>query len=310
MNKFLLYTLFLLAIAIAAAIVFWPQDEMTAPVAPEGISVSESNDEIMIATSFYPLEEFAQRIAGTDAELIERNVFGSEHNVEPSAELLAELEEADIFFIHGAGLDTWAEDAQAQLEDAGVEVVAVADGIELLSAKGDAYHGDSDPHLWNDPIYAIQMIETMRDEIIQIDPERALSYQERTQALVQELQALDASINQELTECERRNISTANDHHAFQYFEKRYDVEINATTEEQAEEESEEGTEEESEEESKEAITLHTLEGITEEESSRGENYISLMEQNLEILANALGCGERTEEDDRAEEINTEDTTE
>jgi zinc transport system substrate-binding protein len=39
-----------------------------------------------------------------------------------------------------------------------------------------------------------------------------------------------------------------------------------------------------------ETATLNPLEGLTEEEVDRGENYFTVMEANLEALREGLGC--------------------
>ncbi len=82
-----------------------------------------------------------------------------------------------------------------------------------------------DPHVWVDPILVQEMVETVRDGLIEADPdnedvyeENAAEYIDRIQDVHEELQDLFASTDQD--------IAVLAGHDAFQYFEVRYDIEL------------------------------------------------------------------------------------
>jgi zinc transport system substrate-binding protein len=133
--------------------------------------------------------------------------------------------------------------------------------------------------------------------------------------LASQLRALDGEYREGLADCERRELVTAHD--AFGYLGDRYGLEVIPIAglapeveptprdlEEVAQLVEERGvttvfvetllSPEIGETVAREAgvgtAVLNPLEGLTEEELERGENYVSVMRANLEALRAGLGC--------------------
>ncbi|HYG94238.1 MAG TPA: zinc ABC transporter substrate-binding protein, partial [Nocardioides sp.] len=173
-------------------------------------------------------------------------------------------------------------------------------------------HGDLDPHFWHDPLRMADLADAVASELGEVDPGHADDYEANAAGLRDELERLDAAYSSGLAECERDTIVVSHD--AFGYLEK-YGLHLapiaglspdaeptpadlgelqelirdeGITTVFSERLGSSEFTEPLSRDLGIEAAVLDPVEGLTDETS--GEDYVSLMEQNLEALREANGC--------------------
>lgn len=176
----------------------------------------------------------------------------------------------------------------------------------------DHYH-EFDPHLWLSPKMAIKEVENIANELIKIDPENKEVYETNKNNYVEKLKQLDQTYNETLANVKNKEIITQ--HAAFGYLADSYGLKQvpiaglspdNEPSAKQLNELKEFATEHnintiffEENASSKVAETLanelnaktavlNTLEGLTEEDEKNGESYISIMEENLKVLQEAL----------------------
>ncbi|MCC2629395.1 MAG: putative transporter substrate binding protein, partial [Thermomicrobiales bacterium] len=90
-------------------------------------------------------------------------------------------------------------------------------------------HGQFDPHVWQDVANAIVMVENIRDALVAADPDRTEQYEANAAAYIAELEALDASIREQVGTLppERRKLVTSHD--TFSYFAAAYGFEVLGT---------------------------------------------------------------------------------
>ena len=267
---------------------------LTALTACGGDSGSaKSSDQIDVVAAFYPLAWAADRVAGETIDLRNLTPPGTEpHDFELTAQDVERIRSADVVLYLGAGFQPAVEDA-----------VQEADGrvVDLLEDPVDG-----DPHVWLDPVRFADVVE---------DVAVALDRQEAAAETVAELRALDRELAQGLARCARRELVTA--HEAFGYLARRYRLEQVAITGISPEAEPTPRRLEQVVERVKrtEATTvffetlvsprlaetvaretgavtavLNPLEGLTEEQLERGEDYLSVMRGNLAELRKGLGC--------------------
>ena len=175
------------------------------------------------------------------------------------------------------------------------------DGLDLREEDGEA-----DPHVWLDPVRFAQVVERIGAELGDEAPARQLASQ---------LRALDGEYREGLADCDRHELVTAHD--AFGYLADRYGLEVIPIAGLAPEVEptprdleeivnlvedrgvttvfvepllSPEIGETVAREAGAATAVLNPLEGLTEEELARGENYLSVMRANLETLRTGLGC--------------------
>jgi zinc transport system substrate-binding protein len=183
------------------------------------------------------------------------------------------------------------------------------------AAEGEHHHdhGSIDPHYWLDPERAKQMAENIKDTLVELDPDNEAAYEENYTEVAQKLDELDEKFQQAVEGKENKKIIVS--HAAYGYWEDRYGIEQIAITglsptNEPSQQELENiiHTAEDNklnyvlfeqnvspkvativqDEIDADVLRIHNLETITEEEINDGEDYFSLMNNNIETLEQAL----------------------
>ena len=267
-----------------------------------GEASSASDGRTQVVAGFYPLAFAAAEIGGDRVEVTNLTPPGAEpHDVELSVRDVERVRDADLVLYLGQGFQPSLEDA---VEDDGT-ALDLLEGLELREGEEDDEDA-LDPHVWLDPVRFAQVVERIGAELGGEAPARQLASQ---------LRALDGEYSAALADCERRELVTAHD--AFGYLGERYGLEVIPITGISPESEpspqdlarvselvSERGVttvfvepllspeigETVAREAGAETAVLNPLEGLTEEELDRGENYFTVMRANLEALKDGLGC--------------------
>jgi zinc transport system substrate-binding protein len=274
---------------------------MLAAVLVSGCGGSDSSDaRADVVAAFYPLAYAAEQTGGETVTITNLTPPGTEpHDVELSPRDVEHVRSADLVLYLGSGFQPALERA---VDGAGGEALDLLDQADA-EADGD---GMRDPHVWLDPVRYAAIVERIGAALER--PEAAAAFEKR-------LRRLDSDFRAGLAACRRDEIVTS--HAAFGYLAKRYHLAQIALT----------GLSPEAEPSPRElervirqvrerrATTvffetlvsprlaktvaretgartdvLNPLEGLTEEELSRGENYFTIMRQNLGALRQALGC--------------------
>ena len=169
-------------------------------------------------------------------------------------------------------------------------------------------HDTFDPHIWIDPLKMIEVGDILKDELIALNPDHEALYEENFNDLQSELEELDEKFSETLKDKDNAKIIVP--HAAFGYW-SRYGVEQLAVSgysmsdepsQQQLKELSKTAQENNlshvlfeqnspgkiskvvQDEIGAEAEYIHNMEVLTEENISNDEDYISLMEKNLQVL--------------------------
>jgi zinc transport system substrate-binding protein len=272
------------------------------------MSPSASEGRPQVVASFYPLYEAAARVAGDRADVTSLTPPGVEpHDVELATDDVDLIEDADVVLYVGHGFQPGVEEFAERSEGVAVDVL---EGLTLLETDGG-----SDPHVWLNPELMLTIVHRAESALLEADPGDAIDYRRNVDAYAAELQALDEEFQQGLTGCARDLIVVS--HAAFGYLASAYGLRQEAiagiSPEAEADPErldelvdlvrnegvttvftetlaSPELAETLAREVGVETDVLNPIEGLTEEEAERGEDYVSLQRQNLEKLREALGC--------------------
>ncbi|WP_273717014.1 metal ABC transporter solute-binding protein, Zn/Mn family, partial [Alkalihalobacillus pseudalcaliphilus] len=175
------------------------------------------------------------------------------------------------------------------------------------------HHGDEDPHVWLDPLLSIELAENIKNAFVDVKPEQADLFESNFEQLKEELNTLHQEFEKMAKEAEKNTFIVS--HAGYGYWEQRYglhQVGITGLT----------GTNEPSHkqiqdiiqlveendinyimfeqnipskisevvqvETNTDALTLHNLEVLTQEDINNKEDYFSLMQQNIQVLEQAL----------------------
>ncbi|MFB7798711.1 metal ABC transporter solute-binding protein, Zn/Mn family [Isoptericola sp. NPDC056134] len=178
-----------------------------------------------------------------------------------------------------------------------------------------AAEGAMDPHFWLDPTRVIDVGHAVAASLGEADPEHAATYAENARALEKSLKDLDGEFEAGLQECASRTLVTS--HEAFGYLAERYDLqqvgivgldpeaepsparlrEVGAIVEEN--DVSTIFTETLTSPKVAETLAndigvttavLDPLEGLSEDAAEAGDDYVSVMQDNLAALTEGLQC--------------------
>lgn len=278
-----------------------------------GTEESVNNKGITAYASVYPIYDFAKKIGGERIGVKLVIPPGAEpHSWEPSGKIIKEIQQGQIFLYNGLDLDPWAKKIGSSLEGK-LSILAVGEEGPIKNMVISEGKGNHDPHLWLDPIVVIEMAKAIKDVFIDLDGEYQNYYEENFNNFKLQLLELDKEYNEVLSKVSKKNFIVT--HGAFAYMAKRYGLNqitilglapqgepspaklveltslikkhnINTVFFEHLT--SSKAANVLASETGVKVDILNPLGGLTQEEMDRGEDYFSIMRENLNHLAKAL----------------------
>lgn len=247
------------------------------------------------------------------------------HDYEPTPKQIVSVSNSKIVFYIGLGLEPFITNGLNSTFK-NINCVQMSDYCELVELDGGHSHSDNDDedgehsiydaHIWLDPIAMISMTNKMLSELIKIYPERTEVFTNNANNLINELEKLHQDFINRLSSEDILNKTIMVDHDAYAYWTYRYG--INRIKLRGDNESNEVGTQEflEKIKMAKEAgikyiistknetkssmfnqylkelnaseLSLHHLGTITTDELKEGISYLTIMEENLDTLIEAL----------------------
>ena len=141
---------------------------------------------LQVATTVAPITSIVANIAGdTDTTIVGIVPEGTNsHTFEPKPSDAAVLESADVVFINGLVLEEPTKElALANLKEGasvcelGTEILPESDYIYDFSFPKDG--GKPNPHLWTDPLLAVEYAAVIRDQFAALVPANAGYYADK-----------------------------------------------------------------------------------------------------------------------------------
>ena len=258
-----------------------------------------------VAAAFYPLAFVAERVAGRHAHVVDLTQPGAEpHDLELTIRETAQVASADLV-VHESGFQAAVDDAVAQ-NATGAVLDAASVGLEK------APDGRPDPHFWQDPLRMADLGDLVARRLSTIDPAHQRQFAANAARLRRQLTALDTAYRQGLAGCRRDTVVVSHD--AFGYL-RTYGLRIEPvaglspgaeptpadlgrlqslirtdgiTTVFHERLGSPRVTESLAHDAGVASAVLDPIEGLSDRTS--GEDYLSLMRENLTALEKANGC--------------------
>ncbi len=284
---------------------------------------------INIVASFYPLEFLAQEIGGSAVTVTSIVPNGIEpHDYEPTPQDIQKIYASDILVYLGAGLDPWAEKLAPELQERGIGIVKISEGVTLREGAGHDEHEEgeaeeehesdehtTDPHIWLDPVLMKQQVTLVERALKEKDPQNASVYASNREKVQTALAELDAAYRASLSAC--RQTTVISSHAAFNYLAARYNLTVESISGLSPEGEPSPKTlasltllarrnnikyilmeslvspklaETLASETGTQTIVFNPLEGLTPAEQAEGKTYFTIMRENLKTLQKALEC--------------------
>jgi zinc transport system substrate-binding protein len=169
----------------------------------------------VVAVSIYPLADWVREIAG-DAVQVTCILppGGNPHTFEPTPQTAEEVELASLRVVIGLGLDDWAQTLAAPH----AETLVLSEGLQTVPMIGDepSEANGPNPHLWLDPVRAVQMLDRLIPALEKIAPGSKAQIEQRGRAYQSQLRALGDEMGKVCQPYHGRQIITM--HNAYDYF--------------------------------------------------------------------------------------------
>ncbi len=282
----------------------------------ENVNQATSGKRLKVYTSFYAMYDFTKKVGGDKIDVKNLVPAGTEpHDWEPATTDIVNLENADVLVYNGASMESWVEKVLASLQNKKLVTVEASKNLDLMA--GHAEEGETttkyDPHVWLNPENAKKEMENIKDTLVQADPANKDTYESNYTKYAAQFDELNQEYKTAADSFTRKDIIVA--HQAFGYLCKAYGLNQIAIEGLTADSEPDPARMSDIIKFAKEhkvktiffedlvspkvsetiakavvakTATFNPLEGLTDEEQSKGLEYVSVMKQNLQTLKEAL----------------------
>lgn len=282
-----------------------------------------NKNKLAIVTSFYPVYEFTKNIVGDEADVKLLVPAGTEpHDYEPSAKDMAMISNSDLFIYHNDNMETWVTKAQKNWKKDSPKIIEGTEEMVLLPGgeeeeehshehehENEEHHHEYDPHTWLSPKMAIKEVEYIEKQLKKLYPQKSKQLRTNSEKYLERLKKLDEKYSSELKNAKQKSFVTQ--HAAFRYLALDYglnQIPISGLSPDQEPSAArlaelkkyvtnngikyiyfEDNTNNKfaktlATEAKVEMAVLNPLESLTDKQVADGENYINVMEKNLESL--------------------------
>lgn len=300
------------------------------------------NGKISVVTTIFPQYDFVRQIAGDSVDLKMLLKPGEEtHSYEPTPQDIIAIQNSDIFIYVGGENDAWVEDILDSMSEADMVTLKLMDCVDTLEEEHvegmqeqpghthedeeDVHHEDEeedahsvheiDEHVWTSPVNASQIVEQIKDLLVESDPDNEQVYEANAAAYEEELAELDEEFRSVVDSAER-SLVIFGDRFPFRYFADEYGLDyyaafpgcasdtepsaatmaflINKVREEKVpavlkmELSNENIASAIAEATGTEVRTFYSCHNLSAEEFEEGETYLSMMQKNVETLKEVL----------------------
>lgn len=171
--------------------------------------------------------DLVEQVGGDDVEVEALMGPGVDpHLYNASQGDVAALQDADVVFYNGLFLEGQMQDILVQVaqDSPTVQVTRNAPEEELLESED--YEDQFDPHLWFDLGLWQTTVDPVVEQLSELRPDAAEGFEQRGEEYRQELEELDAFVEEQIASIPEDQRVLVTSHDAFQYFGEAYDMEV------------------------------------------------------------------------------------
>ncbi|MBJ7461674.1 MAG: zinc ABC transporter substrate-binding protein [Ilumatobacteraceae bacterium] len=185
---------------------------------------------LRIVSTVAPITSIIANVAGGSGAVITGLVpeGTNSHTFEPSLSAARFLEESDVVFTNGLGLEEPTKDLAAANINSGAEVCEIA--TESLPESEWIYDfsfpkegGKPNPHLWTNPPMVKEYARLVRDTLVKRNPENAEVFKTNFTAFAAKVDVLDAAMRTATETIPVADRKLLTYHDAFAYFSRHYE---------------------------------------------------------------------------------------
>lgn len=190
----------------------------------------DTKKELLIYTSFFPVEEFTNKIVGDKFKVKSIiNYTKPPHGFELTSNMLKEISKADLIIYNGANMEEFINDLKAVVKDE-KKFLNLSQGLTLLKSGELKTDENVNPHTWLSIKNAIIQLDTIYKKISSLDPKNESYYKNNFDKAKKEFIKLDKKFEKELSEVKDKNKYFVVSHAAFNYLANDYGLKQVAVT--------------------------------------------------------------------------------
>jgi len=200
---------------------------------------------LTVLTTILPITLFTRAVAGECAQVRALIPAASgPHDFQARPGDLRALAQARLLVINGLGMESFLDSLVASAENPRLQVIDSSRGVATLPASAaaaaaatshpdgehdhepdhDHEHDQANPHIWLDPLRAVEQVNNIRDGLIRADPGCAAGYRRNAAAYIASLQQLDRRIRGQLQPFRGKTFVAF--HAVAPYFAERYGLRV------------------------------------------------------------------------------------
>ena len=264
---------------------------------------------LQVVTSFYVIYDFAKKV-GADHVQVTNLVSGAQepHDYELTSGDMILLQKKSVLLVNGLGLEPWLDKLKETVNNPNLTIVTLSKNINIVNTDSQA-----DPHIWLDIERAKIMLKNIADAFSTADPVNGSDYQANYTKYAAQFDALNDEFKNELKSATKKVFVTT--HAAFAYLADAYGLnQIYTSGVLSYDEPSSEAMtkiielvkinkvatifyEQAGDSKIAEVIAnatgakiaiLNPLESLSQKQIDQGDDYLSVMKNNLRLLSEAL----------------------
>jgi manganese/zinc/iron transport system substrate-binding protein len=199
---------------------------ITAALSGCGTGKAPDDDRPTVVATTTMIEDLARVIGGDEVNVVGIMKSGQDpHIYDVKPKDAQRIRQADLVLYNGLHLEATllsiieehaGDKSSALAEQEGIEPLTGSVGLEVAA----------DPHCWMDvkqyQLYANKAAEALAE----MDPDNAALYRERAEAYIEELEALDVWVREQLASVPERRRVIVTGHDAFAYYGRAYGIEV------------------------------------------------------------------------------------
>lgn len=183
-------------------------------------SKSSDGDKVQVEVSISPLVEFVEKIGKDKVEvscLVPDNV--EPHEYELKTRDFQNISEKKLFIYNGLGMESWLDKVKEQIpDDSKVKLIDTSKEVDIRKEDGK-----EDPHTWLSLVEASNQCISIRDALIEIDPDNKEYYETNYNEFKKSLDDLYNEYKPKFEALSNKSFITS--HEAFGYLCRDYNLE-------------------------------------------------------------------------------------
>ena len=203
---------------------------------------SSAGKNLRVVTTFLPITLFTEAVAGdcaTVTSLIPPNL--GPHDFQASPADVSALGSAQVLVKNGLEMEGFLDKMVESADNQELVVIDSSRGVATIdSPDGDHHddhgdhhgddhaeegahgHGEINPHIWLDPLRAVQQVETIRDGLVKADPSCEDGYKNNAAEFAAKLKDMNTEFTKQLKPYAGKTFVAFHDFAP--YFAERYDL--------------------------------------------------------------------------------------